>query len=269
MFIDFHTHIFPDKVAPKAVGKLADLIRQAPSHDGTYDGLRRSAERAGIDISVVLPVVTDPHQFDSILRFADQINEKFYNNSKKGLFSLAGIHPDSEDYVNQLKLIKSHGFAGFKIHPDYQGHFFNDIQYKRILDKASELDLLVVTHTGFDVYSSDKVHCTVAMIMEVLEEVAPSRLVLAHMGNNMFYDDVEANLLGANVYVDTAYSIEHMEPAHMLRLIQKHGAKKVLFASDAPWADQKRSVETLKNLGLTPEKFELVSHKNAMGLLGI
>ena len=82
MFIDIHTHIFPDAVAPKAVAKLAGIISQVPTMDGTYDGLRRSQENAGVDISVVLPVVTAPHQFDSVIRFADQVNEKFYQNNR-------------------------------------------------------------------------------------------------------------------------------------------------------------------------------------------
>lgn len=269
MIIDFHTHIFPDKVAPKAIAKLADCIHMEPTHNGTYDGLLRSTENAGIDISVVLPVVTAPHQFDSVIRFAEQVNEKFYQNGKRGLFSLAGIHPDSDNYADQLKLIKSFGFPGLKIHPDYQGREFNDIRYKRILDKASELGLFVLTHAGFDVYSPDKIHCTVAMIMEVLEEVVPERLVLAHMGNNMFYDSVEAMLLGEKVYIDTSYSIAHVAPERLLRMIRKHGADKVLFASDAPWSDQKNDVEILKSLGLNDNEFARISHKNALKLLDL
>lgn len=267
MFIDIHTHIFPDKVAPKAVAQLADTIHLIPSMDGTYDGLRRSHESAEIDISVVLPVVTAPRQFDSVIRFADQINEKFYKNNKRGILSLAGIHPDSEDYADQLRLIKSHGFAGVKLHPDYQGYTFNDIRYKRILDKASELDLMIIVHTGLDPVSPDKIHCNVSSILDVIKDVAPEKLVLAHMGNNMCYDEVEKYLLGEKVYLDTAYSISNVKKERLLRMIRKHGADKVLFGTDAPWSDQKEDVEILKNLGLTDGEFELVSHKNAWKLL--
>ena len=267
MFIDIHTHIFPDAVAPKAVTKLADIISQTPSMDGTYDGLRRSQENAGIDISVVLPVVTAPHQFDSAICFADQVNENFYQNNNKGIMSFAGIHPDSDDYAGKLRLIKAHGFAGIKLHPDYQGYMFHDIRYKRILDKASELDLITIVHTGWDPVSPDKIHCDVSSILDVMRDVAPEKLVLAHMGNSMCYDEVEEYLLGENVYLDTAYSIAHMEPGRLTRMLRKHGADKVLFGTDAPWSDQKEGVEILKNLGLTEEEFELVSHKNALRLL--
>ena len=64
MIIDFHTHLFPDKVAPKAIPKLADLSHSVPSYDGTKAGLYASMQRGGIDVSVILPVVTAPHQFE-------------------------------------------------------------------------------------------------------------------------------------------------------------------------------------------------------------
>ena len=269
MFIDIHTHIFPDAVAPKAVAKLAGIISQVPTMDGTYDGLRRSQENAGVDISVVLPVVTAPHQFDSVLRFADQVNEKFYQNNRKGIMSLAGIHPDSENYAEKLRLIKAHGFAGIKLHPDYQGYMFRDIRYKRILDKSSELGLITVVHTGWDPVSPDKIHCDVPDILDVIRDVAPEKLVLAHMGGSKGYEEVEKNILGEKVYLDTAYSIENMEPDRLLRMIRKHGADKVLFGSDVPWSGQKEDVEILKNLGLTEDELEQVSHKNARKLLNL
>lgn len=267
MFIDFHTHIFPDKVAAKAIPKLAETIHQKPETDGTYSGLQKSMDDAGIAVSVVLPPVTAVRQFESINRFAAEINEEFFKHPDHGILSFGGIHPDSGNYKEQLKELKAMGFIGIKLHPDYQEMMFNDIRYKRLIDKASELDFIVVTHTGNDPYSPDVVHCTVPMIVDVLEDVAPPRLVLAHMGNNMYYDEVEAELIGRDVYLDTAYSISTVEPARLLRMIRNHGADKVLFATDVPWSPQKDDVITLKKLGLTEEELNLVSHQNALKLL--
>lgn len=267
MYIDFHAHIFPDKVAEKAIPKLAGIIEQSPSMDGTYHGLEASMEKAGIDVSVVLPAATSPQQFDSIVRFAYEINQKFYRNSCRGVFSLAGIHPDASRYKEELRQIKDMGFPGLKIHPDYQGVLFNDIRYKRILYTASELGLLVLTHTGLDYYSPNRIHCTTQMILEVVDEVHPTTLVLAHMGNNTFYDQVEEYLLGMDVYLDTAYTIAHLEPARLKNMILRHGTHKVLFGTDAPWSDQTEAVQIISNLGLTPRELAMVSHENALGLL--
>ena len=269
MIIDFHTHIFPDKIAQAAIHKLASLIQLEPSMNGTADGLHRSMEDAGVDVSVVLPPVTDPHQYASITRFACFLNEQAQKASPDSprVISFAGMHPDCSDYSEKLKEIKSLGFAGIKIHPDYQDALFNDIRYKRILYKATELDLACVTHTGFDVYSPNLIHCTVDMILEVLEDVHPSRLVLAHMGNNQHLDEVEEKLIGKDVYFDTAFTITDADPAQLTRMIQNHGADKILFDTDAPWTSQKEAVKRLSSLPLTEEEKEKIFWKNAASLL--
>ena len=102
MIIDIHTHIFPDEVAKKAIPKLSATINLPPSMDGTADGLMDSAARAGVDISVILPVVTNIKQFDSIIRFANAVNERDYPTGGPRLLSIAGIHPDMPEKKKKL-----------------------------------------------------------------------------------------------------------------------------------------------------------------------
>lgn len=266
MVIDSHTHIFPDPVAQKAIPELAALLKARPAMDGTVNGLLESMENGDIDISIVLPIVTHPHQFDSILRFAVHLNET-YSAGRRRIHSLASVHPLEPAFAEQLRLIRREGFTGIKIHPPYQGVELNDIRYKRIIEKASELGLSVTTHAGFDVYCPHHNYCSVDMILEVLHDVAPPALVAAHLGNNSYYDEVEKKLCGQNLYFDTAYSILHISETQLAGIIRQHGADKVLFATDVPWADQKASVERLRNLpGLSPEEKERLLFRNAASL---
>ena len=39
MLIDFHTHVFPDALAPRAIASLAAQAGETPSTDGTVAGL--------------------------------------------------------------------------------------------------------------------------------------------------------------------------------------------------------------------------------------
>lgn len=130
--IDFHTHIFPDKIADKSIPHLAEVCKTIPFTDGKSEGLLMSTEEAKLECSIVLPVVTAPKQFDSIHRFAMQFMEG-------KLISFGGIHPECDDYKEKLRWIKEQGFKGIKLHPDYQGTYFNDIRYKRIIACASEV----------------------------------------------------------------------------------------------------------------------------------
>lgn len=270
MVIDFHTHIFPDQVAAKAIPRLSGIIDLEPSMDGTVNGLKDSMTDGNVDVSVILPIVTTPHQFDSILRFAVQINETCSQEDGPRLVSFASVHPSSEDYKEQLGLIAREGFKGIKLHPNYQNFPFDDIHYMRLIYTASELGLTVLTHAGYDPYTPDDVYCSPDMILHVIDEVAPPNLVLAHLGNNENYQESEEKLCGRDVYLDTSYSVMHMPETQLVRMIHNHGADKVLFGTDAPWTSQKECVERLCSLsGLSEKEKQQILWENAAALLGI
>ena len=148
MIIDFHTHTYPDKIAAKTVELLAGRSGTVPHSDGTLMGLESDMEHRRVDISVVLPVATSPKQYKHINESAQVENEQFADTH---VWSFGGIHPDNDNYKEILRDISDKGLKGIKLHPDYQGAFFNDIRYKRIISYATELGLIVVTHAGQDI----------------------------------------------------------------------------------------------------------------------
>ncbi len=77
MIVDFHTHIFPEKIAAKTIQKLEEKAGVKAFTDGREASLLNSMKKAGVDISVILPVVTSPAQFDTVNRFAAAVNEKY------------------------------------------------------------------------------------------------------------------------------------------------------------------------------------------------
>ena len=255
--------MFPDKIAAGTIAHLASIIEQAhPYTDGTYAGLKRVTEESGVDISIALPIVTKPKQFESINRFAA-------NYQEGNVISFGSIHPESEDYKSQLQFIKNLGLKGIKFHPDYQETNFNVIGYKRIISYATELGLIVVTHAGMDPLSPEKVHCTVPMIREVIDDVQPEKLVLAHMGGHQCWDEVEELIVGRNVYFDTGVVLDKMDLNQCLRMIKNHGTDKILFGTDMPWSGQKEYIEIIQGMNLTADEKEKIFYKNAMHLLDI
>ena len=131
MIVDFHTHIFPDKIAARTIEKLENIANIKAFTDGREHSLSASMQKAGVDLSVVLPVVTKPEQFDTVNEFAMQLNEK-YQQQKTRLLSFGGIHPDTLDFRRELRVIKELGLLGIKLHPDYQNTYFDDIKNMRI-----------------------------------------------------------------------------------------------------------------------------------------
>jgi predicted TIM-barrel fold metal-dependent hydrolase len=159
------------------------------------------------------------------------------------------------------------GFKGIKLHPDYQGVFFNDIRYKRIVSYATELDMLVLVHAGLDVGMPDPIHCTPKMSDEVIRETESDKLILAHLGGFSLWDEVEELLVGRNIYMDMAVIPEYITDDQFVRIVKKHGADKVLFGSDSPWGGQKESVEWIKRQNITDEEKEDIFWRNAYKIL--
>ena len=134
MIIDFHTHIFPDKIAAKTIESLAAIAGVKAATDGTLNGLLASMEKSGIEKSVIMPVCTKPEQFENINHFAKKINNTYGGK----LISFGGIHPDCENPKEKLKYVKDMGLPGIKIHPDYQKVMIDDVRFMRIIEYANE-----------------------------------------------------------------------------------------------------------------------------------
>lgn len=54
MVIDFHTHSFPDELADRAVGRLAQSGGIHNYLDGRVTSIQKSMKKAGIDYSILL-----------------------------------------------------------------------------------------------------------------------------------------------------------------------------------------------------------------------
>ena len=263
MVIDFHTHTFPDAMAEKTIRMLEKEAGYTAALNGSRQQLLESMDAAGVDFSVVLPVVTKPSQFHSINKFAVETNEK-YNGR---LLSFGGIHPDSSNYKEELREIVNLGLKGVKLHPDYQGVMIDDMRYMRIIDYASELGLIIAVHAGYDIGYPEIVHCPPDRARHVLDEVHPRNMILAHLGGWKLWDQVYDYLVGQDVYLDTAFVPGVISDELLMKIIKEHGADRILFATDSPWRVVSQDIEHLRGLTLGEEEKEKIFWKNAIKLL--
>lgn len=280
MIIDFHTHTFPAKISARVMEQLSQASKSDYYTDGSVAQLISSMQEAGVDYSVNLPVMTSIEQVEKINSSMISQYETLY---EQGIVTFGGMHPDYENYKEELKRLKAAGIKGIKLHPAYQNCDIDDPRMLHIIDAASELDLIVLTHAGLDIGILDKNYADVKGILHVIKEVQPPKFVLAHMGGWNGWEDVERDLAGAPVWFDTAFSVGPISPrkqcdtppcslhnlheANFLRLARKHGIDKVLFATDSPWASQEEYVAWFQNCGLTDEEQAKLFYQNAAALL--
>lgn len=269
MLIDFHTHIFPDKIANSTISALVANSGNKPNTDGTVQGMIDAMNRASADICVTLPVLTKPTQFDSVTKFAISVNETFANSQKK-LISFGGMHPKCEDIDGKMAYLKSVGIKGVKIHPDYQNTFIDDDGYIEILRCAKKYDLIVVTHSGIDDgYLGQPVRCTPERVLKVIELVGHNKFVLAHYGAHKLWEETLEILAGKNVYFDTAFTMHEIKEQMFKDILIKHGDDKVLFATDCPWREIKEDYDIIKSYNLGEQTEQKIFYKNAIKLLGL
>ncbi len=269
MIIDFHTHVFPDKIAAKTIDILEHNCNGKAFTDGTVNGLLENMERGGVDLSVALPVVTKPSQFDSINHFALELNQRFADK-KRRIISFGGIHPLCEDIKSKMKFLKDNGFIGVKIHPDYQGEFIDHEGYIEILSAAKDFDMVVVTHAGVDDgYKGQPVKCPPELSEKVIKKVGHDKFVLAHYGAHAEWEEVLSRLAGLNVYFDTAFTFHEINKDLFIKILNKHGADKILFATDCPWRDMKTDITTFLSYGLEKSVYDKIFYQNALKLLKI
>lgn len=264
MIIDFHTHCFPDRLAPGATETLrrrSGIV--SPFHDGTAEGLARLAAKGGVDCSVVLNIATNPKQQKNVNDFA--ISQKDIG----GLIPFGSVHPDSPDALDEMERLASNGIKGIKLHPDYQGFCVDDERMFPIYKKAASLGMITVFHCGVDMGFPFPVHCDARRLSAVLDVFEGAPVVAAHMGGCFDWNNVIEYLCGRNVYLDTAFCVGTLPPAAAKRIIDAHGTEKRLFATDSPWNDPGQGIELVRCFGLSKAEEKAVLGENARKLLGI
>lgn len=261
MIIDTHIHAFTDKIAEVAIPKLAKVSNLTPTTDGTINSAIELLNKDNIDYGIVLPIATKPSQQTTINNWAKSVY-------KDKIISFGTVHPLAEDALDELERIKFLGLKGVKLHNDYQEVFLFDNVNIKIYKRMEELDLPVVFHMGYDPVSP-KVHRAMPYDLLWLHEKFPKlKIIGAHMGGVNTWESVYFYLAGVkNIYLDTAFCSGRLNEELYAKIIKKHGADNILFASDLPWSRPSDEKAVIDALPLTDGEKEKIFYKNAVELL--
>ncbi len=261
--IDFHTHAFPDELAPRA---MKILLAEAPGIkaylDGTMSALLDSMEKNCIEKSVVCCIATSPEQFDSIFKWCKEVR-----SDKTVLFP--SIHPQDPKWSQRLSMIKAEGFKGIKFHPFYQDFYADEEQLFNIYEMLCQEELLLVMHTGFDIAFPRIRRADPERLLKIKQKFPGLKLVTTHLGAWQQWDEVWELLIGQEIYMEISFALEYLDTETARRMIMSHPEDHILFGTDSPWTDQKETYLMLKKLQLPEEKMQAILSGNALRLLDI
>lgn len=264
MIIDFHTHVFPDALAERAVSTLLLNIDEVftPITDAKVSGLLQHMSISGVDISVVQPVITKQSQFHDLNIWARSI-------CSDRLISFGGIYPHTDDYKRDIDFVVSLGLKGLKFHAEYQDFVIDDPKMLRIYDYALSQGLIILHHAGFDPGFSEPKKSSPLRFANIANAMKGGVIVAAHFGGHAEWDDVERYIVGTSIYLDTSMGFEYFPDEQFLRIARNHGVEKILFASDSPWSDAITELTRLRALPLSGNEKDMILGQNAKRVLNI
>lgn len=254
---DFHTHAYPEALAPKSVDFLNRYYHVRCRGDGTMGDLLRSAEAAGVTHLLVHAVATKARQ-------VEDVNTWIAAHLARNVCGFGTIHPGYGHISEELARIRALGLRGLKLHPDFQGYAADDPSMDAVYSDA-EGALPVLIHAG-DEHSDLSAPGRIA---RVLDRYPRLTVIAAHLGGYKSWDEAEACLVGRNCYLDTSSALWAMPPERAVRIIRRHGVERVLFGTDYPLTLHREELARFRALGLSPEEEERILWRNAFELLGL
>jgi predicted TIM-barrel fold metal-dependent hydrolase len=268
--VDFHVHIgrredwhpwvndFMRKASPGLYERFDEIM--------TPEGLASLLRAEGVDLAVVLaedcPITTGVVTNEFVAKFCK--DDDFF-------VTFASIHPiEEKDPAGELeRCVKDLGFKGLKLYPTYQHFFPNNKFLYPLYNKAQELGIPVMVHTGSSVFKGSRMkYGEPKLLDDVAVDFPDLTLIMAHSGRGAWYD--EAFLL-ATIHPNVYMEVSGLPPKKLLTYFPnlEKVTDKVIFGSDWPGVSSIRdNIEAIKGLGLGQEATERMLGGNALKVLG-
>lgn len=266
--VDAHAHIYPNKIAPKAVSAVGRFygVEETMAGLGSVEDLLSYREKAGITHFIVHSVATTPRSVVSINTFiAEQceIHPEF--------IGYGTMHHEFEDMEAEVERALSLGLHGFKLHPDTQQVNMDDPRLMNFYEIIAGRVPLTV-HTGDYRYEFSSPR----RLVKILKTFPDLVVDAAHLGGWSTYDigyDIlheEPELMRyERLFVDASSSFTWVGRRHMRELIRMWGADRVMFGSDYPMWYPDHELEEMLGCELTDDELELVLWRNAEQFCGV
>lgn len=259
--IDTHAHIYPDKIAEKAVHAIGDFYHISMAKGGNISGLLESGKKIGVRKYVVHSLATTVHQVQSINNF---ILGAAHENSS--FVPFATLHPDMDEseMFAEIDRVIELGAKGLKLHPDFQKFYIDDENVYKIY-RATRGRLPILFHAGDDRYDFS----APSRLAKVAKLFPDLKVIAAHFGGYHRWDEVGVYKGLDNVYYDTCSALFMLTPSQADDIIDMLGVDRFFFSTDYPMWDHEDEFENVMKLSLTDEEREMVFYKNAERVLGI
>ncbi len=257
--IDAHCHIYPSKIAAKAVNAIGNFYGIKMSEDGTVNSLLREGASIGVEKYVVHSTATTVHQVHSINEY---IHGEMEQHPEFIGFMTLHNEMDNQSIEDEVDLAIYRGMKGVKLHPDFQKFNIDDAEN---IYRVTAGRLPILLHMGdkrYDFSSPQR-------LRKMAEKYPEQIFIGAHFGGYSVWDKVECLKDLPNVYFDTSSSLWFLDKSRAADFIHRFGPKRYFFGTDFPMWKHDEELARFLALDLTEEEREDILYNNAARVLGI
>ncbi len=256
--IDVHAHIYPEKIASRAVHAVGDFYAVGMEGDGTPAHLLSAREQAPLTHFVVHSVATSPHAVTSINDFiAQQCREH------PEFIGFAAMHQDFPNPEAEIDRIVGMGLQGVKLHPDTQKVNMDDPRLMRLYE-IIEGRLPLIVHTGDYRYD----YSNPQRLKSILHTFPNLVVDAAHFGGWSIPEIGYDVLHDENVFIDVSSSMAFLGDRRTAELVRMWGTDRVMFGSDFPMWSPSSEYDRFVSLGFTDDELENMLWHNAERFVG-
>ena len=269
VIVDFHLHVAKYHMWNPWVHEYMRSInpRVYEDFDGfmTPKNILKLMDEEGVDLAVILaeaaPLTSGVVDSEFVTRFC---------GDEKRMIPFASVNPmkDPNPPKTLVRLVKGLGVRGLKLLPPYQHFYPNEAGLYPLYEKAQELEIPIMFHTGSSVFKHTKLKYGDPLHLDdVAVDFPDLTIIQAHGGRGFWYD--AAFFLAKhhkNVYIE----ISGLPPQNLLKYFPELEkiADKIVFGSDWPGIlSIRENIETIRRLPLGEETKQKILGENALRIL--
>lgn len=281
MVIDVHTHPPTEEFVVEAGGKYQRHAFEYFGNDletWSLEDMVEEYEETSVDKAVLLgwdaetntglPAI--PNEF--IAEAVDEYPDFF--------IGFAGIDPPKgKRAVQDLeRAVEDLGLSGVKLHPSAQGFYLNDPAYDPLWERAAELDVPILTHTGTTGFGAggpggDGIQLKYTKPIPYVDDVAAKHpdltIIMAHPSFPWENEGLAVAQHKPNVYIDLSGWNPKYIPDSVIRYANSLIPEKFLFGTDYPMLGPDEWLEAFDDLDMKESSAEQILETNAEEVLGL
>ena len=252
--IDAHTHVFPDKIAARVSENIGAFYGLDWFSEASASALLRAGEEIGTCHYLVCSTATVVGQVEHINDFIGTMAREHPEFT-----ALIALHPDYENYEEELDRGIEMGLRGVKLHPDFQRFNIDEERLTPMYRAIAKRGLPLLIHMGDERYEHSR-PCRLAQLMRAVPDLT---VIAAHFGGYQRWEEALDTLPPSpNLWFDTSSSLGILSYDNAMRLMERFGVNKFMFGTDFPIWHPAEEVKKVEKLPLSEGDFELIFAEN-------